>query len=187
MSISLCKVGATESHDHSACPYWLYCVQPRLFDWPPSNLRHGTSHHHGLKPDQIGSEWPNSILVRQGIIKRVAHFEQRMNLKKKKHTTRQYSTKKTVIHRTLRCSSQDRLAGAGLQVGFCLPLRREGAVGFVPVSVDSVPLDCTLTTAWRRRNGDTQRLGECKGEQTLFRDSPGGDFVEISASPDGNG
>ena len=60
----LCKVGATESRDHSACPNWLYCVQPRLFDWPPSNLRHGTSHHQGLKPDQIGSEWPNSILVR---------------------------------------------------------------------------------------------------------------------------
>ena len=28
------------------------------------DLRHGTSHHQGLKPDQIGSEWPNSILVR---------------------------------------------------------------------------------------------------------------------------
>ena len=64
MSILQCKVGGTESRDQSACPYWLYCVQPRLFDWPPSNLRHGTSHHQGLKPDQIGSEWPNSILVR---------------------------------------------------------------------------------------------------------------------------
>ena len=36
-------------------PAHLYC-----------DLRHGTSHHHGLKPDPIGSDWPNSILVRNG-------------------------------------------------------------------------------------------------------------------------
>ena len=62
MTILLCKVGATEPRDHRAC---LVSLRPRLFDWPRSNLRHGTSHHQGLKPDQIGSEWPNSRYGRQ--------------------------------------------------------------------------------------------------------------------------
>ena len=54
-------------------------------------------------------------------------------------------------------------------------------VGCVPVCVDSVPLDyCEGSGEWR-----TQRFGECKGEQSPFRVSPGGDLwrsVKISAS-----
>ena len=75
---SLRMASFSKEHDRNvfSCPFYCVkwrpcisrlpgCVQPRLFDWPPSNLRHGTSHHQGLKPDQIGSEREDQIRVAQ--------------------------------------------------------------------------------------------------------------------------